>query len=52
MPEARPLCLNQLVQNDGLREAYFGAGRRSTHRLIFRVRGLIVEVLTLRGFAQ
>ncbi|QDT15194.1 type II toxin-antitoxin system RelE/ParE family toxin [Alienimonas californiensis] len=52
MPEAHALCLDPRVQGFGLREAYFGAGETETHRLIFRVRGAAVEILTVRGFAQ
>ena len=46
------LCLDPAVQGRGLREKYFGAGGADTHRLIFRVAGPAVEVLTVRGFAQ
>ena len=52
MPAARPLCLDPAVQGHGLREAYFGAGKTNTHRLIFRVRGGTVQILNVRGFAQ
>ena len=52
MPAARPLCLDPAVQGRGLREAYFGAGKTDTHRLIFRVRGGTVQILNVRGFAQ
>ncbi len=52
MPAARALCLDPAVQGRGLREAYFGAGNSQTHRLIFRVRGAVVEILTVRAFAQ
>ena len=52
MPESRPLVLDPLVQGRGLREHYFGAGRKNTHRLIFRVAGGAVEVVTVRGFAE
>ena len=52
MPEARALCLDPAVHGRLLREAYFGAGDTYTHRLIFRVRGSTVEVLTVRSFAQ
>ena len=52
MPSGRPLCLDKAVQGRGLREEYFGAGGKRTHRLIFRVVGQEVEVVTVRSFAQ
>ena len=40
------------MQGRGLREKYFGAGRKPTHRLIFRVTPAGVVVLTVRNFQQ
>ena len=50
--QGHPLCQDPAVAGRNLREKYFGAGRTKTHRLIFRVRGSTVEVLTVRGLAQ
>ena len=52
MPESFALCLDPKVQGLGLREARFGTGKTESHRLIFRVDPVKVEVLTLRGLAQ
>ena len=56
-PGGRPLCLDPAVHGRGLREAYFGAGRRDTHRVIFRVverprGGGVVEALTVCAFGR
>ena len=49
---AYPLCLDPKVQGLGLREAYFGAGRTKTHRLIFAIDGDVIRVRTVRSFSQ
>ena len=44
-PYGRPLCLDEAADGTGLREHYFGLGKTTTHRLVFRVRDDTVEVL-------
>ena len=50
--EARPLCLDPALDGSKLREAYFGAGRGNTHRLIYRIAGTAVDIVTVRGFEE
>ena len=51
-PGGRPLCLDPALDGLGLREAYFGAGRKETHRLIFQTTLREVIVVTVRSFAE
>ena len=41
----RPLCLDKAAEGTGLREIYFGSGRKPTHRMVFEVAGNTVTVL-------
>ena len=53
MPDSRPICRESDDLPGGTyREHYFGIGRAKTHRLVFRVRGGVVEVVAVRGLAQ
>jgi len=44
-PESKDLAIE-------IREIHYGSGRRPTHRAIYRIKGNVVEVLTIRHLAQ
>ena len=41
----RPLCLDEAAEGTGLREIYFGSGRKPTHRMVFEVAGNTVTII-------
>lgn len=52
LPERHALAREDARVSFDLRELHYGAGRRQTHRVLFRVVGDTVEVLTIRHVAQ
>jgi plasmid stabilization system protein ParE len=54
--EANPERCGLSAESDNLpfeiREIYYGSGRKKTHRALFTITGSVVEVLTIRHFAE
>ncbi|MEZ5944428.1 MAG: type II toxin-antitoxin system RelE/ParE family toxin [Planctomycetaceae bacterium] len=51
-PERHPLARESDDFSYELREVHFGSGRKKTHRLLFRIDGNNVLVMSVRHFAQ
>jgi plasmid stabilization system protein ParE len=51
-PLAGKLAAESYLFEFELRELHYGSGRRPTHRVLYRVIGDLVEVLTIRHHAQ
>lgn len=51
-PERHPLARENDRDDFELRELHFGAGKRTTHRIVFHVAGSAVKVLGIRHVAQ
>ena len=52
MPESRPLARENARTPFELRELHYGLGKKTTHRVLFRVVGRTVEVLAVCHVAQ
>ena len=51
-PGRHSLREDPAVQGMGLRQRTFGVGRKRTHRLVFRIDGDVVRLMTVRGLTQ